>query len=331
MAQAPPRGKQVSKDQSDSIDEMFAYHSTDGELDLRAFGQLMTEGFAYSFLDGTLTPAMKGDLRVAIAGGELVGLGLPVMQRLYDYADVAGATTVGADELKLMLQTVVYGSRAEKLRFLFHITDLNGSGLVSAAEMEGFLQDFRFRFYKLAQGVAIVRRRFASQGSQAALALGAFIEAAAAEQARSDQIVLDETLGAFTSFQDKDLDVEGGMVAVSMEAFCAARMKLPKLYNRLLHLLTGMLERAHGQVIIGEYFAPATATSPEVEAVTPSKDGKHDHVVAVENYSPYTSPSTFTLDALRSSPTFREALLKVDSAPAPFAASILSPARAGVY
>lgn len=73
-----------------------------------------------------------------------------------------------------MLQTVVYGSRAvrgrvvcqgangpsqrgaamlaymyrsdgntfrqEKLRFLFHITDLNGSGLVSAAEMESFLQ-----------------------------------------------------------------------------------------------------------------------------------------------------------------------------------------------
>jgi len=240
---------------------------------------------------------------------------------------------VGPAELKAMLQSVVYGSRQERLRFLFFLTDLNNDGLITAEEMETFLQDFRTCFFRMAAGVAQVRLTCAEQGSPAAEALSSFIAAAREEADNSGPIVAEEVASSFASFRvrNEDPEIPASRPGVPYQAFANALRSLPKVYNRLVHLLTGIVERTHGQIIVGEHYAPSTSQrEPSPQAVSPQKDGTHDHVTVTEEYSAYTSPSKFTLDSLRDSPTFRDALLKVDSSPAPFSSGISSPGPAGV-
>jgi len=318
----------LTSDQHATLDEMFDYHSTDGELDLRAFSQLMTEGFTYSFLDGNLDHAIKGDIRIAIAAGELPMLNLKLMQRLYEYADVHGKRMVCREELKLAIQTIVYGSRQERLQFLFHVTDLDGDGLITAEEMESFLQDFRIHFYRLAASAARVRLTQAEPGTLAWQSITALIAAAVEETERTDTIVSNQTVRAFKTLQEGDGD------SFSFSTFARCRSSLPKLYNRLTHLIVGFVHRTHGQVIIGEYFPPSTSPARQhlqAEHLEPKYDGTHDHVEVTEKYSPFTSPSKFTLDALRNSPSFKEALVKIDSSPAPFDAEMSNLGHSGVY
>merc|ERR1711934_1150568 len=104
---------------------------------------------------------------------------------------------------------------------------------------------------------------------------------------------------------------------VSLTPFMSNPSALPRLYNRLIHLLVGSVQRTHGQVIVGDYYPPTASPGnkqPEAEHLERKFDGKHNTVTEYkEHYSPYSSPSKLTLESLRRSATFKQALTRIDS------------------
>jgi len=298
------------------LNEMFEYHASDGgrlgpQLDVRAFAQLLTEGFSYSFLDGEISKAVKGDLRVAIAASEMNALSRAAVQSMYDTFDTEGAKTLSPGELAGCVEAVVYGSTEDRLRFLFLLTDMDGDGYVSLDEIEDFLQDFRSRFYRLGAAVAQIRLRHLKRNPHAKAAIVSFYNAAVTEGKRQDVILSAEA--------SEGLDaVDSG--AIDIDRFLMNRRLLPRLYNRLLHLMTGIVERGHGQIMLGDHYAP-TATVEEngaSEAYRPVHDGIHEQEVKrAEFYDALTSPATLTLETLRESRNFKDCLVRVDSSAPP--------------
>lgn len=58
------------------------------------------------------------------------------------------------------LGTIIRGSMPERMAFLFSMTDTDGNGSLSAAEVEDFLQDFRELLCEMAQEVATCELEF---------------------------------------------------------------------------------------------------------------------------------------------------------------------------
>lgn len=107
------------------VAELFEYHATDGVLNERAFGQLLQEGLAYSFLKETGFPSkqVKGDLRCLCARQSLPGS--PLLQ---------------ASMLVLIESISGIGSSLFRRSFLFF--DYANEGKVSLEQLQAGISQF---------------------------------------------------------------------------------------------------------------------------------------------------------------------------------------------
>lgn len=273
------------------VTDMFDYHAIDGALDERGFAQLLTEGFAQSFVEvpGFPDDVVKGDLRCLCARRLIAGLNLSLFRRTFQFFDFGGQGMLTLGQFTQNLEQLLYGSWQQKLQFLFFVTDTNDDGLLNATEMEAFLQEFRVFYYSMASDV--FRLRLSKNHNPE---IGARLEIA------EQQLTVPATMvsaDCSSLLDELDFDRDG---FVSQHEWMAAEMQLPMVYGVLLSWFVGVADKARAgqfylKLSIEEPRMPDTVETEPVEAPPPSP------------------PRRFTLQDLRDNATFLSAVASVET------------------